>query len=161
VVPVVLVTAFLVTLDPHATALTARIARRPIDPSMARHARLRGTQNSNTQARTAPPNAILRRPGKAGRASIALPAAMVVTVRVAVAALEPVICTALVDPKLSVGMSCEPAGLAVMLPESATAPVNPPLGVTVMVDAFPVTAPAVTVTAAPLMAKTPESGLMV
>ena len=100
-----MVTAFLVTLDPHATAPPAKIARSAINPSMVCHRRLAGTQNSNTQARAAPPRTTRWAPGNAGRASVALPTAIVVTVRVAVAVPEPMICTGLVEPKLTVGRS--------------------------------------------------------
>jgi hypothetical protein len=69
--------------------------------------------------------------------------------------------TGLVEPKLSVGRYLEPAGLDVMAAVSPTLPVNPPLGVTVFFEAFPIAAPAVTVTAVPLMMKAVVDRLMV
>jgi hypothetical protein len=74
-------------------------------------------------------------------------------VRAAVPADIPVIFTGLVEPKLKVGGYCAPDGLEVMAAISATLPVKPPAGVTVIVDVFPVVAPGATVTAVPLNAK--------
>jgi hypothetical protein len=68
--------------------------------------------------------------------------------------------TGLVDPKLSVGMYCAPAGLDVTAAESTTLPSKPPEGVTVIVDVFPVVAPRVTDTAAAVILKS-EAGAMV
>ena len=80
-------------------------------------------------------------------------AAVVEMVRVAVPALEPVIETGLVEPKLKLGISCAPLGLEVIAAVSETAPVNPPVGVTVIVETFPVSAPGSRVTAVPLMVR--------
>jgi hypothetical protein len=74
-------------------------------------------------------------------------------VRVAVPAAVPVMLTGLVEPKLRVGGSCAPLGPEVTAAVSATLPVKPPDGVTVMMDVFPVVAPAVTVTAVPVIVK--------
>ena len=60
---------------------------------------------------------------------------------VAVSAEALVMLTGVVEPKLTVGGSCAPAGLDVIVAVSATLPVNPPLGVTVIVDWLPVFAP--------------------
>jgi hypothetical protein len=46
-----------------------------------------------------------------------------------------------------------PLQLAVTKPVSTTLPVKPPVGVTVMVEVFPVVAPAVTVTGVPVIVK--------
>ena len=73
--------------------------------------------------------------------------------RVAVPAAVPEMFTGLVEPKLKVGGSTAPLGLEVTAAVSATLPVKPPDGVTVMVDVFPVVAPAVTVTAVLVIAK--------
>jgi len=62
-------------------------------------------------------------------------------VSVAVPAATPVILTGLVEPKLSVGGSCAPAGLDVKAAVKATLPVKPPLGFTLIVEVFPVVAP--------------------
>jgi hypothetical protein len=61
--------------------------------------------------------------------------------------------TGVVDPKLNVGGYCAPAGLDVRVAVNATLPVKPPLGVTVIVEVFPVVAPGETVTAVPLTVK--------
>jgi hypothetical protein len=61
--------------------------------------------------------------------------------------------TGVVVPKLKVGGYWAPAGLDVIAAVSATLPVNPPLGVTVIVDVLPVVAPGVEiVTVVPVMA---------
>ena len=52
--------------------------------------------------------------------------------------------TGLVEPKLKVG-SCALTGKEVNVAVSVTLPVNPPDGVTVTVNVFPVVAPRVTV----------------
>ena len=69
------------------------------------------------------------------------------------AADAPVILTGLVEPMLKVGRNCAPAGLEVMDAVNATLPVNPPLGVTVIVDVFPVVAPFAILTVVPLIMK--------
>jgi hypothetical protein len=55
--------------------------------------------------------------------------------------------TGLVEPKLKVGGYWAPDGLEVMAAVSATLPMKPPAGVTVIVEVFPVVAPGATVTA--------------
>lgn len=75
--------------------------------------------------------------------------AVVAMVRVAVAALEPVMLTVFVGPKLKVGGSWAPAGPEVTAAVRVTVPVKPPEGVTVTVETFPVVAPAVSVTGVP------------
>jgi hypothetical protein len=94
-----------------------------------------------------------------GYARAALVAAVVETVRVAVPAVVPVMPTGVVDPKLKVGGYWAPAGLDVRAAVNATLPVKPPLGVTVIVEMFPVVAPGVTVTDVPPSAK--EGGAVV
>jgi hypothetical protein len=54
-------------------------------------------------------------------------------VSVAVPAEAPVMLTGVVEPKLKVGASAAPVGLEVIAAVSATLPVKPPAGVTVMV----------------------------
>jgi hypothetical protein len=76
-------------------------------------------------------------------------AALVVTVRVAVPAVVPEMETGVVAPKLRVGALTAPAGELVRTAVRATLPVNPPLGVTVIVEVFPVDPPATTVRAVP------------
>ena len=58
--------------------------------------------------------------------------------------------TGLVEPKLKVGGYWAPEGLEVMEADSVTLPVNPSLGVTVIVEVFPMFTPGATVTAVPL-----------
>jgi hypothetical protein len=60
---------------------------------------------------------------------------------------------ALVMPKLTVGGLIAPEGLLVTCAVKTTLPVNPAPGVTVIVDAFPVVAPAATDTALPVTVK--------
>ena len=88
-------------------------------------------------------------------------ASVVETVSVAVPAAAPVMLTGLVEPKLRVGGLTAPDGLEVIAAVNATLPVNPPLGVTVIVEVFPVAAPGATVTAVPLMVKSGAGRLMV
>ena len=73
--------------------------------------------------------------------------------RVAVPAAVPEMLTGLVEPKLNVGGSCAPLGLEVTVAVSATLPVKPPDGVTVIVDVFPVVAPGSTVTGVAVIVK--------
>jgi hypothetical protein len=101
---------------------------------------------SSRQARTAPP-AGSQGLGAGLASAVVVAVALVVTVRVAVPAVVPVIETGLVVPKLRVGALTALAGELVIAAVRATLPVNPPLGVTVMVEVFPVVAPATTVTA--------------
>jgi hypothetical protein len=74
-------------------------------------------------------------------------------VKVAVPADEPAIATGLDEPKLSVGGSEAPEGPEVMAAASVTFPVNPPAGVTVIVDILPVVAPDARETAVPWTTK--------
>jgi hypothetical protein len=76
-------------------------------------------------------------------------AAVVEMVRVAIPAEAPVMLAGLVDPKLNVGASSAPDGPEVMEAVRVTAPVKPPLGVTVMVEVFPVVAPGTRMTGVP------------
>lgn len=92
-------------------------------------------------------------PGRFGWTSIALVAAVVEMVRVAVPAAVPVMLTGVVEPKLSMGGYWAPAGLEVTEAVNTTLPVKPPAGVTVIVDVFPLVAPAATLTAVPLSVK--------
>jgi hypothetical protein len=87
-------------------------------------------------------------------------AAVVEIVRMAVPAVVPVILTGLVEPKLNVGRYCAPDGLVVTTAVSATLPVKPPLGVTVMVEAFPVIAPRATVTDVPAIVMAGGTGIV-
>jgi hypothetical protein len=113
---------------------------------------------SSKQASVAPPAAYQGTPGRLGWTSAALVAAVVVMVRVAVPAGVPVMLAGLVEPKLKEGRYWAPAGLEVTEAVSATLPVKPPAGVTVMVDVFPVVAPGARVTAVPLTVKLELAG---
>jgi hypothetical protein len=81
-------------------------------------------------------------------------------VRVAVPAVVPVMLTGVVEAKLKVGRYTAPVGLEVMAAVSATLPVKPPLGVTVIVEVLLVDAPRATDTAVPLMVR-PGTGAVV
>jgi hypothetical protein len=75
-------------------------------------------------------------------------------VRVAVPAAVPEMFTGLVPPKLTVGTwYATPVQSGMAKAVSTTLPVKPPVGVTVMVEVFPVVAPAVTVTGVPVIEK--------
>jgi hypothetical protein len=80
-------------------------------------------------------------------------------VRVAVPGAALVRFTGVVDPKLRVGGSTPPAGL--MTAVSTTLPLNPPVDVKVMVEVFPLVAPAATVTGVPATVKPGVTRLMV
>ena len=112
-------------------------------PSIARNLRRRaGMPNSNTQARTVLPPANQGNPFGPALAEEQLEnGAVVEMVIVAVPTVLPVMLTGLVEPKVSVGVSMAPAGLAL--------PVNPPLGVRVIVEKLPTVPPGAIVTADP------------
>jgi hypothetical protein len=75
-------------------------------------------------------------------------AAVVDTVSVPEPAPAPLMTTGEVVPKLGTGRLTAPLGLDVTAAVNATLPVNPPLGVTVIVVLFPVVAPFATVSEA-------------
>ena len=77
-------------------------------------------------------------------------AAVVETVRVPLAAPLAMV-TGDVEPKLKVGGSTALAGLVARTAVRATLPVNPPLGVTVIVVVFPLLAPGELMVIAPLL----------
>jgi hypothetical protein len=104
--------------------------------------------NSNRQAKATAPCRHCP-PGVEGEANDAAVAAVVEMVRVAVWLPAPVIVTGDVAPKLNVGASTAPEGELVRAAVRVTAPVNPPDGATVIVEAFPVVAPGASVTAVP------------
>jgi hypothetical protein len=105
---------------------------------------------SKRQASVAPPVAYQGIAPRLGDPRVALVAAVVEMVRVAVPVAAPAMLTGLVEPKLRVGAYCALAGLEVTAAVSVTLPVKPPEGVTVMLEVFPVVAPAATVTAVPV-----------
>jgi hypothetical protein len=118
--------------------------------------------NSKRQARVAPPAVYQGRPfWRSMVAEQPEEAAVVAMVRVAVPAAEPVILTGVVAPKLKVGGCTAPDGLDVMAAVSATLPTNPPAGVKVIVEVFPVVAPGATATAVLLTVKLGRGRLMV
>jgi hypothetical protein len=57
--------------------------------------------------------------------------------------------TGLVEPKLKIGRSTAPVGLLVIAAVKVTVPANPPVGDSVIVEAFPVVAPGTSVTDVP------------
>lgn len=105
---------------------------------------------SRRQARAAAPGGYQRT-----LRSMTLPGAQLAGVvsimRVAVPAAAPVMLTVLLPLKPRVGTLCAPFGLEVTAAVSATLPVKPPAGVTVIVDIA--TRPALSVTAVPVMVK--------
>jgi hypothetical protein len=130
-------------------------------PTMVRQLRRRtGMQKSRRQASADPPVAYQRPKGRAGYSTALLVFAVVEKVSVAVAALSPVMLTGLLEPKLKTGEYSAPEGLEVIAAVSATLPLNPPVGITVMVEVFPVVAPGETVTVAPLIAKFGFTGVV-
>ena len=86
-------------------------------------------------------------------------ALVVTTMSVAFTAATPLMVTGLLAPKLNTGAYRLTVGPEVMAAVSVTLPVNPPDGVRVMVEGFPVVAPAATVTAVLLMVKAGEADL--
>jgi hypothetical protein len=104
---------------------------------------------SKMQANAAPPAICHLLPGCPGYVTLLLVAAVVVTVSVAVPALDPVMFTGLVVPKVTEGAFWAPAGADAIAAVSVTLPTKPPEGVTVTVDVFPCVAPAVRVTGVP------------
>ena len=85
-------------------------------------------------------------------ACVPLTGATVVMVSEAVPPAVVVMLTLEVVAKLSVGGFAAPAGLDVTTAVRATVPVNPPAGLTLIVDWFPEVAPAATETAVPEIA---------
>jgi hypothetical protein len=81
---------------------------------------------------------------------VALLGAKVEMVSVAVPALVPIMFNGDVVPKENVGKYCAPDGLVAIIADSDTLPSSPPPGVTVIVEVFPVAAPAATVTDVPI-----------
>jgi hypothetical protein len=86
-----------------------------------------------------------------GRLSAALVAAVVLTVRVEVTAVADVTLIGLVI--VQVGASVAPLGLVVTEQLRVTLPVNPPAGVTEMVDVLLVVAPGVAMVIGPLLVR--------
>jgi hypothetical protein len=107
--------------------------------------------NSRTHARAAPEDVYHGTPRRTGIVKAPLVGAVVRTVRVAVPVLVPVMVTELVEPKHKVGGYWAELGAEVMEADSATVPVNPAFGVTVIVDVLPVVAPGAMVTAVPVI----------
>ena len=136
---------------PQANMPPARETKSSNMPNIARIFRRRGTMpKSNRQARTAPPRVYQGIPP--GISFVAVQEfwlGVVVKVRVAVPGLALVMLTGLVEPKLKVGTCCAPDGLDPRTAVKVTLPVKPLAGVTVIVDALPVVAPAVTVIVVP------------
>ena len=144
----------LLLLPPQLTTPRARNASSTTMPSIDRQRRRRaGMPKNNKQANAAPPAAYHGTPRPLGRTSAAVVAAVVETVRVPVPFDAPVMLTGEVVPKLKVGGSVAPDGLFARTAVRATLPVNPPLGVTVMVAVLPVVAPGELMVMAPLFVK--------
>jgi hypothetical protein len=138
-------------LDPpplHAMASPAKAPIRTTPTILSQLRRRIGMKKKTRHAIAALPTAIQRFEGCGGSVSAPVVGAVVEIVSVAVPALALEITTGLVEPKLTVGGSVAPAGLAVICAVKATDPVNPPVGVTVIFDVFPVIAPGSSVTLA-------------
>lgn len=109
--------------------------------SAVRHVRRRpGTPKKKTSARVAPPP---RKNLFKGVARALVVEAVVATVKVAVAAVAPLMVTD--EPTVHVGGSLGLVMDVVTAHDRFTAPVKPPPGVTVIVDVLPVVAPETTV----------------
>ena len=110
---------------------------------------------SKIHASAAPPPLYhgVPRPGSFVAAQELVELAMVAIVMADVPAFALVMLTGDVAPKLTVGGLIAPEGLLVTCAVKTTLPVNPAPGVTVIVDAFPVVAPAATDTALPVTVK--------
>ena len=134
---------FVVVLPlPPQPTMVVRMPKKTATPSMFRRRRLRdGRPTISMQARATPPAMDQRVPGRGGTEAAPVVAGVVLIVRVAEPAADPVMLTGLVDPKLAVGRFVAPAGLDVRVAASATLPVNPLVGLTVMVVEFPLVAP--------------------
>ena len=121
-------------------------------PSLAsQRLRRAGIPNSSTQARIVPHAACQGTPLCLTLAALQLPlvAAVVFTVNVAVCAVVPLIVTE--AGMLHVAGSV--AALALNAQLKLTVPVNPLVGVTVIVEVFPLVVPGATVTAVPVTVK--------
>jgi hypothetical protein len=95
-----------------------------------------------------------------GRSRALVVAAVVFTVSVLVAADDEVTSTVLAIEH--VGTFVAPVGLVVTLHAMLTLPVNPPAGVTEIVDVFPVVAPGVAMVIGPLLLRAmPSAGFTV
>jgi hypothetical protein len=143
----------------HAMASPAKTAIRTTLTLLSQLRRRTGMKKKTRQAMTAPPAPIHLLEGCGGSASAPVVGAVVEIVSVAVPALALEITTGLVEPKLSVGRSFAPVGLAVICAVKATEPVNPPVGVTVIFDVFAEVAPGSSVTLAAERLK-PEATLV-
>jgi hypothetical protein len=112
----------------------------PSNPCQPR--RRPGTPKNRTQAKVAPAAAYQGAPPALGSAKAALAAAVVLTVTVEVWAVAPLIVTE-AGETLHVAGSLAAAGLTAQV--KATAPLNPPAPVTLMVEVLLVLAPGLTV----------------
>lgn len=110
-------------------------------PSIDGHLRRRaGMPKKTARARTAPPAGVQN--GFAGLLS-AVVAGVVLMVNTSVCAVVPLMVTDAVA-RPHVGGSTAPEGEVVIAQVIATAPVNPPYGVAVIVEVLPVVAPGIT-----------------
>ncbi len=125
--------------------IAAMEARKTSIPSIDSHLRRRaGMPKNNTRASTAPPAEGQK--GLFGSLGLlsAVAAPVVFTVNTSVCAVVPLTVTD-ADARLHVGRSAAPVGEELMVQLIATAPVNPPDGVTLIVEVLPVVAPGLTV----------------
>ena len=145
----------------HATRPPPKVANDNTRPSIDRHPLLRlGITKRNKLARTTPPRAYHGPPrGMEFEEVQAFEVlAVVAIVRVPVPAAPGEIARGLLELKLKVGGSEAPAGLLVIAGVRVTLPVNPPIEVTVIVEVFPVAAPAEMLTGVPLTVNSGDAG---
>ena len=116
-----------------------------------------GMPTSRTQAKAVPPTHVRKNLPVRLRAEVADVADVVLTVRVVVCAVEPLMVTE--AGMLHVAGSLAAVGVIAQL--RLITPVNPPEGIKVIVDVFPVVAPGATLIAVPVMEKFAPGGLMV
>jgi hypothetical protein len=131
---------------------TAKRAKKNVRESVRSPLRLRmGRAKTRRQVSIAP---LVMGASRSGKCREALEAADVTMVKVAVVGAVLVTGTVEVAPKLKVGGSIAPVGVEVRVAVKVTVPVNPPAGVTVMVDVLFVVPPgAVIVTLEDVIAK--------
>jgi len=154
VVPGLVVVPVILLPPPHAVIPPPTDISKKTKPRTVLHLRRRpGIPKRRMQAKAAPPAEYQGAWLFCGYARELVVAAVVEMVRVAVAAVVPLMLTGVVVPKLNVGRFTAPDGLVVIAAVNATLPVRPPAGVTLIVEVLPVVAPGAMATAVPLTVK--------
>lgn len=147
-------------LPPHERKPPARITRNATIPSIVRHLRRRaGMPKRSRQASVLPPAMYQGAPGRlppkepGSAMALHVVAAVVYTVSVDVCAAPLIVTEA---GMLHVAGSLAASGVMAQL--RLTGPVNPPDGVTVIVELFPLVTPGATETVVPVMVKVGVAG---